>query len=114
MLKTYSEDDVMPARPLKKYSQKVTERSDALDLEGGAFGKRKPDDIANSQKRWAKRSPRRKPSAFQSAVSMLTFYINRAGRQLSASRKRVLDAAKQKIRAGFGRGGAKPKKRAAS
>jgi Protein of unknown function (DUF3175) len=104
----------MPARPQKKYSQKVTERSDALDPEGGAFGKRKPDDIANSLKRFAKRSPRRKASAFQSAVSTLTFYINRAGAHLSASRKRVFDAAKQKLRFKFGRAGAKTRKRAAS
>jgi hypothetical protein len=101
----------MPARPQKKYSRKVIERSDARDLEGGVFGKRKPDDIANSQKRWAKRSPPRKASAFQSAMSMLTFYINRAGAHLSASRKRVLDAAKQKLHFKFGRAGAKPRKR---
>ena len=104
----------MPARPQKKWSQKVTERSDALDLEGGVFAKRQPDDIAKSLKRSAKRSPRRKASAFQSAMSMLTFYINRAGNHLSASRKRVLDAAKQKLRAKFGRPSAKPRKRAAT
>jgi hypothetical protein len=104
----------MPARPQRKWSQKVTERSNALDLEADVFAKRSPDKIADSLKRSAKRSPRRKASAFQSAMSMLTFYINRAGSHLSASRKRVLDAAKQKLRAKFGRGGARPRKRAAS
>jgi hypothetical protein len=104
----------MAARPQRKWSQKVTERSDALDLESGVFGKRRPGDIANSLKRSAKRSPRRKASAFQSAMSMLTFYINRAGSHLSASRKRVLDAAKQKLRFKFGRAGAKTRKRAES
>ena len=103
----------MPARPQRKWSQKVTERSDALDVEPRVFAKDSPRDIAQSLKRSAERSPRRKASAFQSAMSMLNFYINRAGRHLSNTRKRVLDATKRQLRAKFGRAPAKPRKRAA-
>src|SRR5690242_11908980 len=87
----------------KLWSAKVTRESDALDLEASVFKKRKPSDIAQSLKRSAERSRRRKSSAFRSAMSMLTFYINRAGRNLSPERKRTLEAAKDRLRALFGR-----------
>jgi len=83
---------------LRKWSGKVTRTSDALDLEGGVFKKRSAHDIALSLKRSAERSRRRKSAPLRSAMSMLTFYINRAGKDLSASRKRTLEAAKGELR----------------
>jgi hypothetical protein len=86
----------------KKYwSSDVTRNSDALDLESDVFKKRNPADIASSLKRSAEHSRRRKASPFQSAMSMLTFYINRAGKNLSASRRRTLDRAKDELRKAF-------------
>ena len=83
---------------LKNWSGKVTRNSNALDLEGGIFKKRSARDIAVSLKRSAERSRRRKSAPLRSAMSMLTFYINRAGKDLSASRKRTLEAAKGELR----------------
>jgi hypothetical protein len=94
---------------LKKWSARVTRQSDALDLEGGVFKKRSARDIAASLKRSAERSHRRKSSPMRSAMSMLTFYINRAGKGLSASRRRTLEAAKGELRKLF-----KAKKKAAA
>jgi len=91
------------ARKVRRWSRRVTEHSDALDLEGGVFSQRSPKKIAASLKRSALRSRRRKSNAYRSALSMLTFYINRAGRKLPASRKRVLNRAKDELRAQFGR-----------
>ena len=79
------------------------ERSDALDLESGVFTKRSPRQIALSLKRSAESSRRRKSEPFRSAMSMLNFHINRAGRNLSPERRRVLDRAKQELRVAFGR-----------
>jgi hypothetical protein len=87
---------------LKKWSGKVTRTSNALDLEGGVFRKRSAHDIALSLKRSAERSRRRKSAPLRSAMSMLTFYINRAGKDLSAGRKRTLEAAKGELRRLFG------------
>jgi hypothetical protein len=94
-----------PAQRAKKkyWSSSVTRNSDALDLEPDVFKKRSPADIANSLKQSAERSQRRKASPFQSAMSMLTFYINRAGKNLSESRRRTLDRAKQELRKAFGK-----------
>jgi hypothetical protein len=86
-----------------KWSAKVTETSDALDLKGHLFEKDDPAEIAASLKRSAEHSHRRKGTPFQSAMSMLTFYINRAGDNLSAERKQVLNAAKDELRQQFGR-----------
>jgi Protein of unknown function (DUF3175) len=82
----------------KYWSARVTRESDALDLERRAFALRDPRRIAQSLKRSAERSRRRKASPFQSAMSMLNFYINRAGKNLPATRKRVLDKAKDELR----------------
>lgn len=82
----------------KRWSQKVTETSDAMTLENGVF-KKTPRALALSLKRSADRSTRRKSSPFQSAMSMLTFYGNRAGKNLSAARKTRIDKAKQELRA---------------
>jgi hypothetical protein len=87
----------------RRWSKQVTERSNALDLERGVFSQRSPDKIAASLKRSAERSKRRKADPYRSALSMLTFYINRAGRNLPASRKRTLNAVKDKLREKFGR-----------
>lgn len=96
----------MPARKprsaRKKWSAGVTRRSDALDLEREVFT-RSPTAIARSLKRSAEHSHRRKSSPFRSAMSMLTFYINRAGKTLSAARRRKLEHAKDKLREAFGR-----------
>jgi hypothetical protein len=78
-------------------------RSDALDLEPAVFKQRSPRRIAESLKRSAERSRRRKASPFRSAMSMLTFYINRGGRNLSAARKQTLERAKDELRRLFGR-----------
>jgi hypothetical protein len=83
---------------LKKWSGKVTRQSDALDLKHGVFKKRSAHDIAVSLKRSAERSRRRKSAPKRSAMSMLTFYINRAGKGLSASRRRTLEKAKDELR----------------
>ena len=81
----------------------MTKESDALDLEGGVFAGRDPKRIAASLKRSAERSRRRKSSPYRSAVSMLNFYINRAGKNLPVGRKRTLERAKEELRKQFGR-----------
>ena len=85
-------------RKARRWSRRVTERSNALDLESGVFTKRTPRQVATSLKRSAERSRRRKAGAYRSALSMLTFYINRAGRKLPASRRRILERAKVELR----------------
>ncbi len=87
----------------KRWSAAVTRGSDALDLEPAVFRGGDPHRIALSLKRSAERSRRRKSSPYRSAMSMLTFYINRAGRNLPASRKRTLERAKAELRRVFGR-----------
>jgi len=87
----------------RKWSQRVTRTSNALDLEPKVFKLRSPTAVAASLKRSALRSRRRKGSPYQSAVSMLNFYINRAGKGLSPSQRRVLERAKGALRKAFGR-----------
>jgi hypothetical protein len=89
----------------RRWSRQVAQRSDALDLQPGVFTSDDPRRIARSLKRSAERSTRRKASPYQSAMSMLNLYINRAGRTLPASRRRVLERAKQELRVVFGRTG---------
>ena len=86
----------------KRWSQKVTDTSDAMTLEDGVFRKT-PRAIALSLKRSAERSTRRKSSPFRSAMSMLTFYENRAGKNLSATRKAKIEKAKDELRALYDR-----------
>jgi len=93
----------MVERERKKWSRKVTESSNALDLEPGVFTFTDPLKIARSLKDSAERSNRRKAGPFQSAMSMLTFYINRAGTQLSDLQKMRLESAKDELRALYGR-----------
>jgi len=87
----------------KKWSGEVTRRSSGLDLEEGVFTWDDPTKIALSLKRSAEQSKRRKTSAYQSAMSILTFYLNRAGKNLPQNRKRVLTQAKVELRKAFGR-----------
>jgi hypothetical protein len=85
------------------WSARVTKESDALDLEGGVFSLKDPKRIAASLKRSAEKSRRRKAEPYRSALSMLVFYINRAGKKLPASRRRTLERAKSELRRQFGR-----------
>jgi hypothetical protein len=87
----------------ERWSQRVTETSNALDLEAGVFTLHDPREIALSLKASAERSQRRKAAPFRSAMSMLTFYINRAGRQLPESQRARLEAAKDELRVLFDR-----------
>lgn len=89
--------------PRRRWSRAVTEHSDALTLEGGVFTSKDPRRIAASLKRSAERSRRRKADPFRSALSMLTFYINRAGKNLPAARKKILTQAKDELRKQFGK-----------
>jgi len=89
--------------PSTRWSQRATAESNALDLEPGVFTWRQPRWIARSLQRSALRSTRRRGTPFQSAMSMLTFYINRAGRQLPRRQRAVLNAAKTELRKLFGR-----------
>ncbi len=93
----------MSTRTPKRWSQHVTETSHALDLEPGVFTLDDPRAIARALKRAAEQSERRKAEPFRSAMSLLVFYINRAGRVLPAARRKTLEAAKDELRALFGR-----------
>jgi hypothetical protein len=86
-----------------RWSQRVTERSDALDLADHVFMRDDPRSIARSLKRSAEASSRRKADPYRSAMSMPSFYINRAGKTLPATRRRRLERAKQELRGLFGR-----------
>lgn len=86
------------AKKTRKWSGRVTRESDALDLKKGVFTLSDPRRIALSLKRSAEHSHRRKSSPYRSAMSMLTFYINRAGKDLPARRKRMLEKAKDELR----------------
>ncbi|MCI0430099.1 MAG: DUF3175 domain-containing protein [Rhodospirillales bacterium] len=85
------------------WSDEVTRTSDALDLDPKVFTLGSPRAIAASLKRSAERSKRRKATPYQSAMSMLNFYINRAGKSLSKQQRAILEQAKQELRKAFGR-----------
>ena len=87
----------------KRWSQRVTKESDALDLKRGVFKLTSPKRIAASLKRSAEHSPRRKSGAYRSALSMLTFYINRAGKTLPKTQRARLERAKVELKRAFGR-----------
>lgn len=89
--------------PAKKWSQSVTRNSNAMTLDRDVFTLDDPTKIAASLKASAERSRRRKSDPYRSAMSMLTFYINRAGRQLPADRKRILEHTKDELRKAFGK-----------
>ena len=90
-------------RAPKKWSKKVTKHSNAMDLEKDVFKQTDPKKIAESVKRSAEKSKRRKAEPFQSAMSMINFYENRGGKNISAAQKKVLDASKNELRKLFGR-----------
>lgn len=83
---------------MSRWSKKVTENSNALDLEKGVFSLKDPKKIAKSLKMSAEQSERRKGTPYQSAMSMLNFYINRAGKNLSAQRRETLEQAKIELK----------------
>jgi hypothetical protein len=87
----------------RRWSKRVMETSNALDLEKDVFKQRSPRQIALSLKRSAEHSRRRKSEPYRSAMSMLTFYINRAGKQLPRERVKVLNQAKDELRKAFHR-----------
>src|ERR1700709_495784 len=87
----------------KRWSQRVTQESDALDLKRGVFTLRDPKKIAASLKQSAERSSRRKAGAYRSALSMLTFYVNRAGKTLPRTQRDRLERAKGELKKQFGR-----------
>jgi len=93
---------VSPSKP-GRWSQRVTEQSNALDLERGVFTLGDPKAIALSLKRSAELSSRRKATPYRSAMSMLTFYINRAGRNLTKAQRTRLERAKDELRVLFGK-----------
>jgi Protein of unknown function (DUF3175) len=97
----------MAEKSPKRWSQEVTEHSSALDLETGVFTLDSPRKIASSLKRSAEQSHRRKSDPYRSAMSMLTFYINRAGKHLSIADRRRLEKAKDELRKLFHREPAK-------
>lgn len=93
----------MADKPPKRWSQQVTETSSALDLEPGVFTWTDPRAIARSLQRSAEASTRRKTTPFRSAMSMLNFYINRAGRNLPAEQRAILNQAKVELRLLYGK-----------
>ena len=96
----------------KRWSARVTRESDALDLEPAVFRKKTAREVARSLKRSAEKSTRRKSAPLRSAMSMLNFYINRAGKNLPASRRKVLNDAKNELRKLYRRPPAGPQKAA--
>ena len=92
-----------PAGTTRRWSAEVTQSSSALALEEGVFTWDDPALIARSLKRSAQKSTRRKSEPFRSAMSMLNFYMNRAGKNLPAERKRILNRAKMELRRQFGK-----------
>ena len=91
------------AKRVKRWSARVMRTSNALDLERGVFTKRSPGAVARSLKRSAEHSRRRRSAPFRSAMSMLNFHINRAGKGLSGTQRKVLEAAKDELRKLYGR-----------
>ena len=94
---------VSKVAPVKKWSAKVTKESHALDLEEGVFTWKDPEKIASSLKKSADESKQRKSEPFRSAMSMLVFYINRAGKNLDVEQKHVLEMAKDELRKIYGK-----------
>ena len=89
--------------PKKKWSQSVTEHSDAMDLQKDVFKLKDPKKMAESVKRSAEKNDRKKAGPFQSAMSMINFYENRRGKNISAAQRKILDQAKNELRKLFGR-----------
>ena len=103
--RTTSPRKASPRKGTKRWSARVTRESDALDLKRGVFKQTSAKKIASSLKRSAERSSRRKSGAYRSALSMLTFYINRAGKNLPKTQRTRLERAKGELKKEFGREG---------
>jgi hypothetical protein len=101
--KTTSRKTASRHKPARKWSQRVTEHSDAMTLEKGVFTKRSGRAIALSVKRSAERSNPRKSSPYRSSMTMLTFYANRCGKNLTVAQKKKLQDAKGELRKLFGK-----------
>lgn len=99
----YPSTGQMATKTANQWSRKVTETSKALDLEPGVFALEDPHQIALSLQRSAEQSVRKKAAPFRSAMSMLSFYINRAGSKLSATQRERLEMAKDELRELYGR-----------
>jgi putative cell wall-binding protein len=89
------------SKPVRKWSKKVTETSNALDLRRNVFKLSDPKKIAQSLKRSAAKSRRKKGTPYQSAMSMLNFYINRGGKNISKRQKAVLERTKNELKKSF-------------
>ena len=87
----------------RRWSQDAGQHSNSLTIDRGVFAKSDPAEIARSLKESAEHSRRRRTTPFRSAMSVLTFYINRAGKDLDAKQKKVLEAAKDELRKAFGK-----------
>ena len=92
-----------PKKKLERWSREVTETSNALDLEPGVFSWKNPRKIAESLQWSADHSDRRKASPFASAMAMLNFYLNRAGKKLPLEQREILERAKEELRELYGR-----------
>ncbi len=101
--KSVSKKKAVKKSSTKKWSKKVTETSNAMDLEKDVFKSKNPKAIAESVKRSAEKSKRKKAKPFQSAMSMINFYENRAGKNLEAGQTKVLNDAKDELRKLFGK-----------
>jgi hypothetical protein len=101
--KTSTRKTTAARKGTKRWSARVTRESDALDLKGGVFKLSSAKKIASSLKRSAEHSSRRKSGAYRSALSMLTFYINRAGKNLPKTQRNRLERAKGELKREFGR-----------
>ena len=109
IFKSNNAGSIMAEPKRRRWSQRVTEHSDALDLEPGVFTLDDPREIALSLRRSAERSERRKAGPFRSAMSMLQFYINRAGANLPAKDRERLEMAKNELRGLYGRPRRRPR-----
>lgn len=103
MIKSKRSSSNAPKASPRKWSAKVMEKSDALDLEKDVFTWKDPEKMALSLKKSAEGSKRKKGSSFQSAMSMLNFYINRAGKNLDVQQRKTLEKTKEELRKAFGR-----------
>jgi hypothetical protein len=99
---------------IKKWSKSVTEHSNAMDVDAGTFRQSDPKKIARAVEHDAEKSNRRKSSPYRAAMSMLTFYINRAGKNLTAKQRKTLEEAKNVLRDEFGPDSGAAKKKPAS
>jgi hypothetical protein len=111
MTRTPTRRRAPPPKRTRYWSQRVTDTSNALDLEPGVFVKATPRAIALSLKRSAERSRRRQSEPYRSAMSMLTFYVNRAGKNLRRADREKLERAKAELRTVFGRSSGRVRRR---